>query len=516
MQIIDNRGLLLKLRQPERITSVIPKSKVIADHGDYSEVLVNWGLEEAQVLKNLKLKDVPSPILAKYQWTGLHKPFDHQKDTASFLTLHRRAFCFNEQGTGKTASVIWAADYLMKLGLIKKVLVICPLSIMDSAWRADLFTFAIHRTVDVAHGSRDKRKKIIASNAEFTIINFDGVEIVADDIEAAGFDLIVIDEANAYKNPTTNRWKVLNKLVKPDTWLWMLTGTPASQSPVDAYGIAKLVNPSGVPKFYSHFRDQVMQKITMFKWIPKPDSETIVHNVLQPAIRYTKEECLDLPELTYTTRDVPLTPQQNKYYEKIRQDMLVRAAGEEITVVNAAASMNKLLQLSSGAVYSDTGEIIEFDANNRLSVLKEVIDESSHKVLVFVPYRHAIQIVAEDLSKSGYTVEVISGEVPVNKRTEIFKRFQETPHPRVLVIQPQSASHGVTLHAANTIVYWSPVMSVETYLQANARVHRAGQKNPSTVIHLQGSPVEKRMYKMLQEKVDIHNKIVDLYGELLS
>ena len=160
MQIIDNRGLLLKLRQPERITSVIPKSKIIADHGDYSEVLVNWGLEEAQVLKNLKLRDVPSPILAKYQWTGLHKPFDHQKDTASFLTLHRRAFCFNEQGTGKTASVIWAADYLMKLGLIKKVLVICPLSIMDSAWRADLFTFAIHRTVDVAHGSRDKRKKI--------------------------------------------------------------------------------------------------------------------------------------------------------------------------------------------------------------------------------------------------------------------------------------------------------------------------------------------------------------------
>jgi SNF2 family DNA or RNA helicase len=516
MEIVDNRGLLLKLRDPDRITSVIPKSKVIADKGDYSEVLVHWGLEEAQVLKNLKMRDVPSPILAKYQWTGLHKPFDHQKDTASFLTLHRRAFCFNEQGTGKTASVIWAADYLMKLGLIKRVLVICPLSIMDSAWRADLFTFAIHRTVDVAYGTKEKRKKIINQGAEFTIINFDGLEIVANDIEASDFDLIVIDEANAYKNPTTKRWKILNKLIKPHTWLWMLTGTPASQSPVDAYGIAKLVNPNGVPKFYSHFRDQVMQKITMFKWVPKHDSDIIVHKALQPAIRYTKEECLDLPEITYSTRDVPLTPQQNKYYERLRQDMLVRAAGEEITTVNAAAAMNKLLQLSSGAVYSDTGEIIEFDASNRISVLKEVIDEASHKVLVFVPYRHAIQIVSDELIKSGYTTEIISGDVPVNRRTEIFKRFQETPNPRVLVIQPQAASHGVTLHAANTIIYWSPVMSVETYLQANARVHRAGQKNPSTVIHLQGSPVEKRMYKMLQEKVDVHTKIVDLYGELLS
>ena len=516
MQIIDNRGLLFKLRHPERIVDIIPKSKVIAEHHDHSEVLVHWGLEEAQVLKNLKLKDIPSPILGHYKWTGLHKPFEHQKDTASFLTLHRRAFCFNEQGTGKTASVIWAADYLMKLGLVKKVLVICPLSIMDSAWRADLFTFAIHRTVDVAHGSREKRKKIIASNAEFTIINFDGVEIVADDIEKAGYDLIVIDEANAYKNPTTNRWKVLNKLVKPDTWLWMLTGTPASQSPVDAYGIAKLVNPSGVPKFYSHFRDQVMQKITMFKWIPKPDSESIVHNALQPAIRYTKEECLDLPELTYTTRDVPLTPQQNKYYEKIRQDMLVRAAGEEITVVNAAASMNKLLQLSGGAVYSDTGEVVEFDASSRLSVLREVIEESSHKVLVFVPFTHTIELLQKHLTKNGITCDVINGSVSVNKRADIVKTFQDQPEPKVLLIQPKAASHGLTLTAANTIIWYAPCTSVETYLQANARIDRPGQVNNMTIVHIKGSPVESKMYSLLQGNIDNHQKVIDLYRQEIS
>ena len=156
-----------------------------------------------------------------------------------------------------------------------------------------------------------------------------------------------------------------------------------------------------------------------------------------------------------------------------------------------------------------------FDASNRLKVLREVIEEASHKVLVFVPYRHTIDIIAEELGKE-YTVDVIHGGISAGKRTEIFKRFQETKDPRVLVIQPQAASHGVTLHAADTIVYWSPVMSVETYLQANARVHRAGQTNKCTVIHLQGSPVERRLYKMLQEKVDVHTKVVDLYGELLS
>lgn len=516
MEIVNNRALLLNVRNPDRITAVIPKSRVLEDDGKVAKVLVNWDLEEAIVLKNLRIKDVPSPINAAYTWPGLFKPFEHQKTTASFLTMHKRSFCFNEQGTGKTASVIWAADYLMTKRIIKRVLVICPLSIMDSAWRNDLFKFAMHRRVDVAYGKPDKRREIINSDAEFVVINYDGVEIVADDIVAAGFDLIVVDEANAYKNPSTRRWKVLNNIIKPNTWLWLLTGTPASQSPVDAYGLAKLINPEGIPRFFGKFRDQVMHKISQFKWVPKVDSATTVHKALQPAIRFTKEQCLDLPEMTYVTRDVPLTAQQQKYYELLRKRLIVQAAGEEITTVNAAANLNKLLQLSGGAVYSDTGEVVQFDASNRLAVLREVIEESSHKVLVFVPYRHAIEVVAEDLRKHGYPTAVIHGGVPAGKRSEIFERFQTKDDLQVLVIQPQSASHGVTLHAANTIVYWSPVMSVETYLQCNARVHRAGQKNPSVVVHLQGSGAEKRMYKMLENKVDIHNRIIDLYGEILA
>ena len=515
MEIVENRALLLRVKDPLRITKVIPKSKVIAEHVDHSEVLVHWGMDEVKVLQNLNIRDVPAPILGRYEWNGIYKPFDHQKTTAAFLTLNRRAFCFNEQGTGKTGSVIWAADYLMNIGIIKRVLVICPLSIMDSAWRADLFKFAMHRTIDVAHGARTKRQEIINSNTEFVIINFDGVEIVADDIEKAGFDLIVVDEANAYKNPQAKRSKVLNNLLKPSTWLWMLTGTPASQSPVDAYGLAKLVSPERVPKYMGAFRDMVMHKVSTFRWVVKSNAEAIVHAALQPAIRFTKEQCLDLPEMMYVTRNVPLSAQQQKYYDLIRKEMLVNAAGEQITTVNAAANLNKLLQLSGGAVYSDTGEVVEFDADNRLAVLKEIIDESSHKVLVFVPFRHAIHVVSEALSKD-YSVDVIHGGVSAGKRTQIFDSFQNKKDPRVLVIQPQAASHGVTLHAANTIVYWSPVMSVETYLQANARVHRAGQKNPSTVFHLQGSQVEHKIYKMLQEKVDIHSKMTDLYGEILS
>lgn len=518
MQIIDNKALLLKVKDPNRITQVIPKSKVVSQFRQGAQVAVHWGLEECTVLKNLGVKDVPSPILRDYNWPGLHRPFAHQKTTSAFLTMHRRAFCFSEAGTAKTSSVIWAADYLMNLGLIKRVLVVCPLSIMNSAWVGDLFKTAMHRSVIVAHSKKGStRKEILTkSDAEFTIINYDGIEIVLDELKAKKYDLVVVDEANYLKTSTSKRFKTFLKLLRPDIWLWMLTGTPAAQSPTDAYGLARLVNPDGVPRFFGAFRDMVMYKVTNFKWVPKPDAQTTVFNVLQPAIRYTKAECLDLPDLTYVTRDVPLSPQQEKYYQLLKKQALIRVDGEEITAVNAAAGMNKLLQLVSGCTYTDSGEVVDFDVKDRMDALKEVIDEASHKVLIFVPYTHAIQSINAELTKSGYDVAVIDGSVSLGKRTDIFNKFQNTGRYKALIIQPQAASHGVTLHAANIIVYWTPVMSVETYLQCNARIDRAGQRNPTTVIHLQGSPLEKKIYTMLQNKIDMHHKLVELYKEILE
>jgi SNF2 family DNA or RNA helicase len=511
MQIIDNKALLLKLRNPKQITTIIPKSKAVGEH----EVLVNWGVQEAHTLRGMNIK-VPSPIEGRYGWTGKFAPMAHQRTTASFLTLNQKAFCFNEAGTGKTASAIWAADFLMKQGIVKRALVICPISIMDSAWRADLFSFAMHRTVGIAYGDAKKRRKIIAGQPDFLIINYDGVEIVKEDIAAAGYDLIIVDEASHYKNAQSKRWKVLNSLVKPDTWLWMMTGTPAAQGPEDAFGLAKLVNPAGVPKFFGAWKDMVMLKVSQFRWKPKENSEFTVHRALQPAIRYTKDECLDLPDMTYVKRDVALTRQQEVYYKRLKNQMAMEVAGEQITAVNAAVMMGKLLQISAGASYTESGDTVQFDIGNRYNVLKEVIAESAHKVLIFVPFKHVIDMLSERLTADGVTNEVIRGDVSAGARTDIFKRFQEQPDPKVLVIQPQSAAHGVTLTAANTVVWWAPTSSLETYAQANARVHRKGQTNKCTVVQLQGSGVERRMYKLLDDKIDVHTKVVDLYKEMLD
>ena len=297
--------------------------------------------------------------------------------------------------------------------------------------------------------------------------------------------------------------------------MWMMTGTPAAQSPLDAYGLARLVNPEGCPKSQGHFKDIVMYKVTQFKWVPKPSSEAVVHKVLQPAIRFEKSQCLDLPKVTAVERDAPLSPQQQKYYNMLKTRMSMEADGESVTAVNAAVNINKLLQISGGAVYSDTGEVVQFDVNNRINAVLEVIGETTRKVLIFVPFTHTIELLREALEKEKITCAVINGKVNLNKRSEIVEDFQSRKDPHVLLIQPQAASHGLTLTAADTIIWYAPVTSVETYLQANARIDRPGQKNAMTIVHIRGSEVEDRLYSMLRGNISNHERIIDLYRDMV-
>jgi SNF2 family DNA or RNA helicase len=241
-----------------------------------------------------------------------------------------------------------------------------------------------------------------------------------------------------------------------------------------------------------------------------------VHKVLQPAIRFEKSQCIDLPDVTYVERDAPLTPQQLKYYRLLKKQMMISADGENISAVNAATAINKLLQISGGAVYTDNREVVEFDVSNRLKVILEVVEEASHKCLIFVPFTHTIELLSEYLTKNNIKSDIINGQVSVNKRHEIIQRFQTEDDPQVLIIQPQAASHGLTLTAANVIIWYAPVTSVETYLQANARINRPGQKNPMTIVHIKGSEVESRLYSMLQNNIDNHVKIIDLYHQELT
>ncbi len=511
MEIVSNTAVRLRTRNIDRF-SIIPKHIAVPIPGGH-EVTVFWGLDEMRVLKNMGFK-VPSPIERKYNWPGRYTPMAHQKVTAGFLTLHRRAFVFNDPGTAKTIAALWAADYLMQRKEIRRVLVVCPLSIMTSAWMGDISNSIIHRSAIVAHHAQASRRiEMIQGDYEFVIINYDGLNLVADEIKADGrFDLVIVDEANSYAVPTTRRWKSLAKILTPNTFLWMMTGTPAAQSPVNAYGLAKLVNPGGVPNYLTAWRDRVMLKISTFKWIPKPESRDMVFNALQPAIRFTKEQCLDLPPVLKTTREVPMTAQQAKYYRKIKDDMLVIAAGQTISAVNKAAVVNKLLQVSCGGVYSEDGDVVQFDATPRMNLLLEILEETSRKVIIFAMFRSSIDLIHEFLNKHSYSTEIIDGRVPATRRADIISRFQFKDSPRVLVMQPQASAHGITLTAADTVVFFGPLMSVELYTQAIARADRKGQvAEKVTVIHIQSSPIEKKMFDAMDRRVEDHALLTQMF-----
>ena len=513
MEIIDNKAVVLRTRNPAKY-SIIPKHKILSEIDGVYEVAVYWGLDESRVLKNLGVKEIRSPITGRYNWPGKFTPMDHQIETAAFLTMNRRAFCFNDPGTGKTLSALWAADYLMQKKEVRRVLILCPLSIMHSAWMGDINRSVIHRSAVVAHHAQASRRiEMIQQDYEIVIANYDGLGLIAQEINNDGrFDLVIVDEANAYKNPSTRRWKALAAIIKPETYLWMMTGTPASQSPVDAYGLAKLVNPGGVPKFQTAWRDKVMNKITMFKWAPKANANELVFSALQPAVRFTKEQCLDLPPVVTVTREAPMTPQQNKYYKLLKEQMMVSAAGQTISAVNAGVAVNKLLQISCGAAYTDDKEVVEFDAGPRLAVLDEILEETSRKVIIFAMFRSSIETIVTHLRKQGFGVDQIHGDVSATKRGNIINDFQTQPTIRVLVMQPQATAHGITLTAADTVVFFGPLMSVEMYTQCIARADRKGQDSEKvTVVHIESSPIERRMFKAMQGKVSDHSLLVGMF-----
>jgi SNF2 family DNA or RNA helicase len=221
---------------------------------------------------------------------------------------------------------------------------------------------------------------------------------------------------------------------------------------------------------------------------------------------------LDLPPVITITREVPLTAQQKKYYDTLKDRMLVQTAGETISAVNAATVVNKLLQISCGAAYTDDGEVVEFDATPRLNVLQEILDETDRKVIIFALFRSSIDTIQAHLTKNNITNECIHGGVSASKRADIINRFQRTPDPRVLVMQPAATAHGITLTAADTVVFYGPLMSVEQYIQAIARADRKGQTSDKvTVHHIEGSPIERKMFKALSAKVDDSRLLTEMF-----
>ena len=457
--------------------------------------------------------------LEDYSWpmkNPEHRPFIHQKETAIFFINNKRAYNFSELGTGKTLAALWACDILFCNQKIRKVLVVAPLSTLQSVWGLEIFENLPHRKYIIAHGSKEQRLYAIRGNADFVIINHDGVSIVEEEIIKQKFDIVIIDELTAFKKHTNNRTKSMIRIARSCRAVWGMTGEPTPNSPTEAFGQAKVVNPENkyLPAYYTAFRTMVERQVGPFTWEPTEASSKLVHHILQPAIRYERDKCIDIPPCQYQDRIVEFTDEQKVAYKKMKEDLILEYQSGLITASNAAVKFSKLLQIAAGSVKNDEGEIVKFDSSSRDSELWQIFEDTKKtKLIVFCAFRASIFHLVDFFGKKGVKVACIYGDVNHNKRAQHIHDFQNSDL-QVLIIQPQSSAHGITLTAANVIVWYSLIASGEIYNQANGRITRAGQKRKQLIVHLIGCTAEQRLLNILAKKSAMSKDILNMFIDL--
>lgn len=511
--------LVYDTKTPEAILAKVPGSVSLSN----GYVAVPTTLYNLQLLRWLDYP-VVDPMEGNYDWPGRHTPFASQRITSNFLCLNPRAFVLSDMGTGKTLAALWAADYVMRRYPGTRALVVAPLSTLQRVWGDEIFTSLLgRRTAVILHGSAEKRVELLAQPADFYIINHDGLAVGApEDPKSNGRGLYaallarddiriaIVDEASVYRDSSTRRHRVARKLLGRRDYLWMMTGTPTPNGPLDAYGLARLVNNAHGESFNS-FKGRVMVKLTQFKWVPKAGAMAEARRLLRPAVRFAIEDCIDLPPCTTQQRDVPFSPAQKAAYDTLKKDLrLTLGTGKPITAVNEAVLRMKLIQISCGAIYGQDREINLVDAKPRLAALREVLAETDDKVIVFAPLTSVLHMLHKEL-KHEVACEVINGEVSQKTRSALFSAFQQkAAAPRVLLADPGTMAHGLTLTAATVIVWYAPTEKTELYLQANKRIDRPGQTKATTIVQLASTAAEREIYRRLAANETLQGSLMSM------
>lgn len=480
---------------------------------------VPHGIDETRMLRNLGLP-VPAPIVEHYAFPSADgkRPFAKQVLTAAGMTMNTSFFVLNGMGTGKTKSCIWAFDWLQSMGLARRMLVVAPLSTLEFTWAREIFKTLPHKVVKVLTGAAAKRRKLLAEPADFYVCNHDGIKVLFKELQMRpDIDVICFDEAAAYRNARAERSKMALKLTRGRRYIWAMTGSPTPSAPTDAFGLARLITPLVAPRSWVQFRQDTMVQVSQFKWVPRKDAAETVSRVLQPAVRFSLDEIVELPPVIEREVRVPMGDKQQAVYNQLRDYASVLLKEGTITAANGGVVFSKMLQASLGWVYGDTDHKIHaLDNQARLDALLDLIDSAERKVIVFSPFKSATSGISERLKAEGIDFAEVTGDTPAGERGKIFGEFQGGERVRVLNAHPECMAHGLTLTAADTIIWFGPVTKLETYEQANARIRRVGQAHKQQILKLVGTPVERMCYRRLADRHELQENILDLLAELTT
>ncbi len=508
IELLDKLSTLVKL--PPRISA-------------YKDELmkVQTAVDDMRIKKNV------TPIIQPQVKANL---FQHQIRGYNMALINftlRRGFGFLfEMGCGKTLTAIAVAGTLYAEHKINKLLVVAPTSVC-SVWPEDFGKFADFPHLEkIMLGTKSQRLKQLKELESFpcealkvAVINYESVwrDDIFDKLVDFNANMIICDESQRIKTHDAQQSKAMHKLGDLARYKLILSGTPVQNNAVDLYSQYRFLDPTVFGNNFYKFRNRfcVMGGFNKRQIVNYKDLDLLIKKEHSIAYRVTKKEALDLPEQTFETRYITLTPSEKKLYNTLKKESATELAnGETISASTVLTKLLRLQQFTGGFVIADGEEKPQQIGSGKINALEDIVDDyvidSGKKLVIFARFRAELDLIQKLLDKKKLKYGVIYGDIKLSDRGEIVKDFQENEETKVFLAQIDTAGLGITLTAADTCVYYSVNFNYAAYSQSLARIHRIGQRNTCTYIHLTTKgTVDELIMKALHKKEDLAKTIVD-------
>jgi len=462
------------------------------------------------------------------------KPYAHQLKALE-MSWNKEVFAyFMEMGTGKSKVLLDNIAMLYDKGKIDSVLIVAPKGVYKNWYDSEIpihLVDHIDRNVVLWKSLITKEQKLKYDS--FFKIDYTKLHIFIMNVEALstkkGFDaarqflnvkriLFAVDESTTIKNPQAKRTKNILHLSKMAKYRRILTGSPVTKSPLDLFTQCFFLDPYllDFTSYYAfrnryaemrtaHFGGRSIQIVAGYKNLPE-----LAETLKSFSYRILKDDCLDLPPKTFMKRVIQLTPEQNKVYQQMKQMALAEMNGKMVTTVNVITQLMRLQQITCGHFKADDGSMQEIK-NNRITELMDLIEEVEGKAIIWAHYQYDIrEIIRVIVEKYGPgSVVDYYGLTPQEERQDNIRKFQSDPRCRFIVGTPSTGGYGITLTAANTVVYYSNGYDLEKRLQSEDRAHRIGQKKNVTYVDIIAEDtVDEKIVKALRDKINVASQVL--------
>ena len=462
------------------------------------------------------------------------KPYDHQLKALK-MSWDKEVFAyFMEMGTGKSKVLIDNASMLYDKGRINGLLLIAPKGVYKTWYENEIPSHMVNhiekkvvlwKTSESSIEYKNKLNSLFDTGTDFHILIMNveafsynkGLEF-AYKFLSCHKAMIAVDESTTIKTHNAKRTKNILKLSRYSKYRRILTGSPVTKSPIDLYSQCEFLDPYlldftsyyAFRNRYAEMKDayiggRTISLVAGFKNLPE-----LAETLKSFSYRVLKEDCLDLPDKIFIKRQIALTSEQNKVYKQMKEQALAEMNGKQVTTVNVLTQLMRLHQITCGHFAADDGSIQKIK-NNRLSELLDVLEEIEGKAIIWAHYQYDVKNIVKEIKKIHGPRSVVDyyGLTPHDKRQGYIKKFQNDEKCRFLVGTPQTGGYGITLIAANTVIYYSNGYDLEKRLQSEDRAHRIGQHKPVTYVDiLAEETVDEKIVKALRKKVNIAAEVL--------